>query len=62
MTDKEVIDRLTQLEQLVMSIGAMLSLTMQKVELLERSFVDVCHDNATLELALFTKNEGTDKN
>jgi len=55
-------DRVLQLEQLVMSVGTMLSLTMQKVEMLERSFVCVCRDNATLELALFTKHDGSDKN
>jgi hypothetical protein len=54
--------RITQLEQLVMSIGTMLSLTMQKVEMLERSFVDVCHDNSTLEIALFSKQDAPDKN
>ena len=54
--------RVLQLEQLVMSVGTMLSLTMQKVEMLERSFVDVCHDNSTLEIALFSKQDAPDKN
>jgi hypothetical protein len=58
----ELSARVLQLEQLVMSVGTMLSLTMQKVEMLERCFVDVCHDNATLEIALFSKQDAPDKN
>jgi hypothetical protein len=58
----ELSARVLQLEQLVMSVGTMLSLTMQKVEMLERCFVDVCHDNANLEIALFSKQDAPDEN
>lgn len=56
MTDKPVLDRLETLEQVVMSLGTMLALHMEKFSLLEQAFASVCHDNEELELALFAKN------
>lgn len=56
MTELET--RLAVMEQIVMSLGATLALTMQKVEMLEKAFVETCHDNAELELALYAKTSG----
>lgn len=48
--------RLETLEQVVMSLGTMLALHMEKFNLLEQAFASVCKDNNDLELALFAKN------
>ena len=54
----ELETRLAVMEQIVMSLGATLALTMQKVDMLERAFVSSCQENAELELALYAKNNG----